>query len=149
VADAAPCTGAPAALGRNAAHVTLNRERHAQGLRALRADRTLSRAAGGHAHDMVAQHYFDHSSRSDTSFSARIQRAGWMRGRRAWTVGENIGWGSGDMATPRAMVNAWMHSECHRANIPQRRFRMIGIRIALGVPTGDSKGATYATDFGG
>ena len=41
-----------------------------------------------------------------------------------------------------------MHSAGHRANILAREFRMIGIGVANGAPTGD-RGATYATDFGG
>jgi uncharacterized protein YkwD len=155
LADAAPCSGddrAPAALGSAETNVTLcllNNERAAHGLRPLRLDRKLSRAARGHSRDMVAKRYFAHDSRSGASFSSRIKRAGWMRGRRAWTVGENIGWGEGTSASPRAMVSAWMHSAGHRANILERHFRLIGIGIALGAPTGANDGATYATDFGG
>jgi uncharacterized protein YkwD len=155
IASAASCNGAdaaPASLGPNAAHVTLcllNNQRRAHGLRALRMDRKLTRAAAGHSTDMVAKHYFDHTSRSGKDFSARIRHAGWMRGRRAWTVGENIGWGAGELATPRAMVSAWMHSAGHRANILARQFRLIGVGVAIGAPTGDAGGATYSTDFGG
>src|SRR3954471_12695734 len=151
----AGCSGAdraPAALGaKTANHVTLcllNQQRRAHGLRALKLDSKLGRAAGGHAHDMVNRHFFAHNSLNGASFSSRIKRTGWTRARRSWTVAENIGWGGGTLATPRAMVSAWMHSAGHRANILSRSFRMIGIGIANGVPTGGS-GATYATDFGG
>ena len=149
-AGAAGCSGANS-LGPNATHATLcllNAQRRAHGLRALHLDGRLSRAAAGHANDMVAQHYFGHNSRSGASFGVRIKRTGWTRARRSYTIGENIGWGGGDFATPRAMVNAWMHSSGHRANILARQFRMIGIGIANGAPTGGD-GATYATDFGG
>jgi uncharacterized protein YkwD len=154
-ASAATCQGAdatPAQLGAGASQVTLcllNNERAAHGLGALKLDGRLSRAAAGHSSDMVSHRYFDHNSRNGKDFSSRIRHAGWMRGRRSWTVGENIGWGSGAEATPRAMVSAWMHSAGHRANILARQFRMIGIGIALGSPTGDASGATYSTDFGG
>jgi uncharacterized protein YkwD len=154
-ASAAGCTGAdrdPSELGQaGTAHVTLcllNRERRAQGLRKLRADAKLRRAADGHAGDMVAKHYFDHTSKSGASFVTRIKRTGWTKSRRSWTVGENLGYGTGSYATPREMVKGWMHSAGHRANILARQFKMIGIGIADGAPTGDS-GATYATDFGG
>lgn len=154
IADAS-CSGAgraPAQLGRSGAtRVTLcllNRERAARGLRPLRLDRKLGRAAQGHAGDMVRQRFFAHESRNGASFSARIKRTGWTRSRRSWTVGENLGWGGGSLATPRAMVRAWMNSAGHRANILSRSFRMIGIGIANGAPTGGA-GATYATDFGG
>ncbi len=154
-AGAAECTGAdtaPAQLGAGANHVTLcllNRERRSHGLRAFKLDRKLSRAAVGHSVDMVANHYFDHNCRSGANFSHRIRQAGWMNGRRSWTIGENIGWGVGALATPRAMVDAWMHSADHRANILARQFRMIGVGVASGSPNGDASGATYSTDFGG
>jgi uncharacterized protein YkwD len=53
---------------------------------------------------MVAQHYFAHDSRNGASFADRIKRTGWTRSRRSYTIGENIGWGGGSLATPRAMV---------------------------------------------
>jgi uncharacterized protein YkwD len=155
VASAKGCSGAdadPASLGQAAtARITLcllNRERASHGLRRLRADAKLRRAADGHAGDMVAKHYFDHTSKSGASFVTRIKRTGWTKSRRSWTVGENIGYGSGSLATPREMVKGWMHSSGHRANILARSFKMIGIGVANGAPTGGS-GATYATDFGG
>jgi uncharacterized protein YkwD len=155
MAGAASCPGAdrsPAELGQRAAIRTtlclLNKERASRGLGKLRADSKLRRAADGHAGDMVAKHYFDHDSKSGASFVTRIKRTGWTRSRRSWTVGENIGFGSGSYATPISMVQGWMQSSGHRANILARQFRMIGIGVANGAPTGDS-GATYATDFGG
>jgi uncharacterized protein YkwD len=155
VANAKGCSGAdvdPAALGQGkTVHATLcllNRERTIRGLRRLRHDSRLSRAARGHAGDMVAKRYFDHTSKSGASFVARIKRTGWTKARRSWTVGENIGYGSGTLATPREMVRAWMHSSGHRQNILARQFKLIGIGVASGAPTGGG-GATYATDFGG
>ena len=154
IANAA-CSGAdssPAAVGAGKANratlCLLNRERRAHGLRALRSNSKLARAARGHARDMVAQHYFSHDSRSGASFSTRIKRTGWTRARRSYTMGENIGWGGGSLSTPRAMVQAWMNSAGHRDNILARSFKQIGIGIADGAPTGGN-GATYATDFGG
>jgi uncharacterized protein YkwD len=154
-AHAGSCSGAdrdPSQLGHTATVRTtlclLNKERSARGLRKLRADSKLRRAAAGHAGDMVAQHYFDHNSKSGATFVTRIKRTGWTRSRRSWTVGENIGYGSGSLATPRQMVKGWMNSSGHRANILARQFKMIGIGVANGAPTGGS-GATYATDFGG
>jgi uncharacterized protein YkwD len=64
-------------------------------------------------------------------------------------VGENIAWGSQELATPRSIVNGWMHSPGHRANILNRRFREIGIGVSRGAPEpGFDRAATYATDFG-
>ena len=152
ISEAATCTGADTAgSSKQAVRATLcllNAERRAAGLRPLRLDSKLNRAASGHAHDMVAKQYFDHDSQSGAGFDDRIKRTGWTKSRRSWTVGENIGYGTGTYATPRQMVRGWMHSAGHRANILARQFRMIGIGVANGAPSGGS-GATYTTDFGG
>jgi uncharacterized protein YkwD len=152
---AAACSGAdnsPSTLGETrtarATLCLLNAERAARGLRKLRPDARLRRAADRHAGDMVARRYFAHESKSGASFVTRIKRTGWTRSRRSWRVGENIGYGSGALATPRAMVRGWMNSAGHRQNILARQFRLIGVGVAGGSPTGGG-GTTYATDFGG
>ena len=71
---------------------------------------------------MVDRRYFAHESKSGASFVTRIKRTGWTRSRRSWTVGENIGYGSGSLSTPRSIVRGWMNSAGHRANILSRSF---------------------------
>ena len=127
----------------------VNAERTQRGLRPLHLNRRLSRAAGGHARDMVRRDYFSHDSLSGASFVDRIRRTGYLGGPRSWIVGENLAWGSGDRSSPAAIVRAWMHSPGHRANILQRRFREVGIGLASGAPESvPGPAATYATDFG-
>ena len=124
----------------------LNAERAAKGLPALHSNGALARAAKGWAKVMVSRPIFAHESGRSTVLS-RIKRTGYVRG--SWSLGENIAWGSGVLATPRAIVNGWMHSPGHRANILRGKFRDIGIGIKLGAPQrGLSGGATYVTDFG-
>jgi uncharacterized protein YkwD len=153
-ASARACQGAdqaPQRLGPAAANTAvlclLNARRAAHGLRPLRLDARLARAARTHSSDMVAHRYFAHDSRNGAGFAARISHTGWTRHRRSWMVGENIAWGQGAAATPAAIVSSWMHSAGHRANILNPRFRAIGIGIASGTPAG-RRGATYSTDFG-
>lgn len=139
--------GAPA-LGR-ATLCLLNRERAARGLAPLREDRRLARAARGHAGDMVKRTYFDHDTLGGRSFVARIRRAGYVPRAGRWQVGENIAWGAGRRATPRAIVRAWMRSPAHKDNILWPRFRDVGLGIAVGDPLGDRGDAvTLTTDFG-
>ena len=96
---------------------------------------------------MVKRNYFAHVSKSGTDFVTRLTRTGYLRGARAWTVGENLAWGSGKRSTPREIVAAWMNSPGHRANILQRRFREIGIGVVFGAPRrASSTAATYTTD---
>jgi uncharacterized protein YkwD len=125
----------------------LNAERTRRHLRALRLNPELSAAARGHSRAMVAKHFFSHTSPDGTTFVDRIRRSGYLDGARAWSVGENIAYGSGRLSTPRAIAAAWMRSPGHRANILSSSYRSIGIGIASGTPGGDS-GGTYTTDFG-
>jgi uncharacterized protein YkwD len=155
-ASAAVCPGAgnaPSALGeagvRQATLCLLNHVRTLHGLSPLEPDHRLGKAALNHSKDMVANHYFAHDSRSGAPFTARIAATGWTHARHSYVLGENIGWGTGNLATPRAMVRGWMHSPEHRANILEPRYSMIGIGVAFGTPVDASGGATYSTDFGG
>jgi uncharacterized protein YkwD len=124
----------------------LNAERAAKGLPALHSSRQLRTAAQGWARRMVAARFFAHEAGRST-LQSRVRRTGYIHGN--WSLGENIAWGSGALATPQAIVNGWMHSPGHRANILRGQFRDIGIGIKLGAPgQGLSGGATYVTDFG-
>ena len=75
----------------------------------------------------------------------RIRAAGYS-GR---TLGETIGWGAGSLATPAAIVQAWMQSPPHRAIIMDGRFNEVGLGIAAGSPSGTGDAATVTADFGG
>ena len=126
---------------------SLNRERAHYGLRRLSLNKRLARAARRHARDMVRRRYFAHDSLSGKPFTHRIHRTGYTTGRR-WTLGENLGWGAGSLASPAAIVHAWMESPAHRANVVGP-FREVGVGLALGSPRPGHTGAgTYATEFG-
>jgi uncharacterized protein YkwD len=128
----------------------LNGERTRRGQRKLRLNKRLSRAAKRHARDMARRNYFSHDSPNGATFLDRIRRTGYLRGARAWMVGENLAWGSGRRSSPRLTVKAWMHSPGHRRNILTARFRHVGIGIAFDAPlnVGGGPAATYATEFG-
>ena len=76
------------------------------------------------------RNYFSHTSLAGASFVDRIRRAGYLRERARWAVGENIAWGTGALATPRAIVRAWMNSPGTGRTSSTRRFREIGIGVA-------------------
>jgi uncharacterized protein YkwD len=122
----------------------LNRERTSRGIRKLHDNGRLDLASRRHASDMSRRHYFDHGD-----FVGRIKAARYLKGARGYTLGENIAWGSFDYATPASIVDGWMHSPGHRANILNGGFHEIGLGIARGAPVGGQQsGATYVTDFG-
>jgi uncharacterized protein YkwD len=128
----------------------INRERTRRGLVRLRANRTLARAARGHASDMVANRYFSHDTPSGVDFFTRVKSAGYRAHSSAGLlVGENLAWGSGVLASPEQIVRAWMRSPGHRANILRPGFREIGLGVVSGTPRPDAPiGATYASAFG-
>jgi uncharacterized protein YkwD len=125
----------------------LNQQRAAHGLSAFTESSTLDRASDAFARDMVARRFFDHVSPGGGTFIDRIKAAGWSASG-SWSAGENIAWGSGGLGTPAAIVDGWMHSAGHRANILNGSFTQIGIGVADGAPTaGIDHAGTYATDF--
>jgi uncharacterized protein YkwD len=148
-AHAATCARASAAAGqtsmasiRRSTLCLLNVQRAKHGLPALKPSMKLRHASERHSRDMVAKHYFAHGN-----FFGRIEGSGYLRGVHAYTVGENIAWGGGPTSSPAQIVRMWMNSPPHRANILNRRYKHIGIGVAMGTPAGMS-GGTYTTDFG-
>jgi uncharacterized protein YkwD len=125
----------------------LNQQRAAHGLSAFSEATVLDKAADRFAADMVQRRFFDHVSPGGGTFMDRIKAAGWVSSG-SWSAGENIAWGSGGLATPASVVDGWMHSAGHRANILDGSFTQIGIGIADGAPqSGVRDGGTYVTDF--
>jgi uncharacterized protein YkwD len=96
---------------------------------------------------MVARRYFAHVTPAGEGLRARVARTGWMHRRRRWRLAENLGWGTGPLATPQAIVAAWMKSPPHRRNVLRADLRLVGIGIAAGTPFARA-GATFTADFG-
>jgi uncharacterized protein YkwD len=143
-APAGPC---PAATSEASVRCEINAIRTANGLPPMGTTHALRIAAMRHSRDMVRRHYFAHVSPSGLTVTDRVKRAGYLAGAHRPQVGENIGWGSGDLATPAAIVQAWMNSPPHRAIILTATFRDVGVGIAKGAPAGGD-GATYTLDVG-
>ncbi len=101
----------------------VNRERIDAGLPAYDYDTDLAVAAQLHAEDMAANDYFDHTSQDGRSFSERAKEAGYDASPR----GENIAWGQ---PTPEAVMESWMNSSGHRANILAEGSTEMGVGFA-------------------
>src|SRR4051794_41894504 len=69
--------------------------------------------------------YFSHSSANGRSFSQRVASYYRHRGFRMWTAGENLVYGSPDMAAAQAL-KLWLGSPPHRANLLDSRWRGLG-----------------------
>ena len=101
----------------------VNEERAKNGLKPLTYDWELSRVARIKSQDMKDNKYFSHTSPTYGSPFQMMKSFG-IKYRSA---GENIARGQ---ATPQAVVNAWMNSSGHRANILNSSFTHIGVGYA-------------------
>ncbi len=98
----------------------VNRERAAYGLSPLTLSAQLSSGARLKSQDMRDNGYFDHTSPTyGTPFEMMAQL-----GITYATAGENIAMG---YSTAEAVVEAWMNSAGHRANILSENYTQIGV----------------------
>lgn len=98
----------------------VNRERAANGLKLLKYSDTLSDAAIVRVNEI--QTYFSHTRPDGTSCFTAVTDMG-VRYRY---IGENIAYGQN---SPEDVMNAWMNSSGHRANILSENFDYIGIGV--------------------
>ncbi|WP_163538778.1 S-layer homology domain-containing protein [Gracilibacillus sp. YIM 98692] len=97
-----------------------NQEREKHGLPALKTDTELSKVSREKSRDMAENNYFSHQSPTYGSPFDMLKQFG-INYR---TAGENIAKGQ---RTPEEVVNAWMNSQGHRANILNENFTHIGV----------------------
>lgn len=96
----------------------VNAERAKAGLDALTIDKGIESAALVRAKEIETS--FSHTRPNGSSFSTVLTENGiTFRGS-----GENIAWGQ---RTPEEVMNGWMNSEGHRANILNPKFKKIGV----------------------
>ena len=96
----------------------VNAERTKQGLSALTIDTKVQQAALVRAKESAQS--FSHTRPNGSSFSTALTEAG-VSYR---TAGENIAYGQ---STPQQVMNAWMNSSGHRANILNANYTTIGV----------------------
>ncbi|WEH15058.1 CAP domain-containing protein [Streptomyces sp. VNUA24] len=113
----------------------VNEERAKAGCSPVAADSDLSRLAEAFSEDMALRSFFDHTDPDgadpwDRAASLGITGLG----------GENIARGQ---ATAEAVMEAWMNSPGHRANILNCDFKTLGVGVHLG-----DGGPWWTQDFG-
>ena len=123
----------------------MNEQRALVNAKPLKLSKRLGKAAARHTRAMVGGKFFAHQGPREAGFGARLSKVNY-RG----PAGENIGAGAGVFSTPVEMVNGWMHSRLHRANLLSKRWRTVGIGFSaeFPLPPPVQPAATYTTDFG-
>ncbi len=96
----------------------VNAERAKEGLAALQMDSSLNSAAQVRAKEIVTS--FSHTRPNGSNCFTALSEAGIKYNGS----GENIAYGQ---KTPAEVVNAWMNSAGHRANIMSSKFTKIGV----------------------
>jgi uncharacterized protein YkwD len=140
------------ALVRAAVLCLINQERaeHSEG--PLKLNRDLQLAAEEHDQELVSADYFAHVSPDGTTPVQRITATGYIPGPSVgYVVGENLAWGTLGLATPQAIVSAWIASPGHLANILESQYADTGIAVVPAAPPSladGEQGATYAQEFG-
>lgn len=108
----------------------VNEERSKQGLKSLKLSSKLNEVAYEKSRDMAVNRYFSHNSPTyGTPFQMLKQYNVTYR-----TAGENIAAGQ---RTPKDVMQAWMNSSGHRANILNANYTELGV--------GYYKGGSYGT----
>lgn len=103
-----------------------NQHRSTNGVAALKLNSQLNAAAAAKLNDMIAQQYFEHIGPDGRGPSNWVDDAGYAYIK----VGENLA--LGNFEGDAALVQAWMDSPGHRANILESDFTEIGIAVAAG-----------------
>ncbi|WP_103353984.1 CAP domain-containing protein [Amycolatopsis sp. CA-128772] len=111
----------------------VNDERAKAGCSPLAEEAHLTKAAQDYSDQMSAGNFFSHTSPDGTTFDQRIKQAGYSK-----PGAENIAKGQTSAAQ---VMDAWMNSEGHRANILNCSLKKLGVGFT-------KAGSYWVQDFG-
>ncbi len=130
----------------------VNQERARSGELPLHPNADLTQAAEWHSEEMAQDDYFAHVSPSGETPFQRIEASGYIPNDQVgYTLGENIAWGTLYLATPKAIVAAWIASPEHLANILNTSYTETGLGVTPAAPASLAEGqagAIYSQEFG-
>ncbi|MEU1514762.1 CAP domain-containing protein [Streptomyces sp. NPDC005811] len=112
----------------------VNAERDKAGCSPLTENAKLTKAAQDHSQDMADHQNMSHTGSDGSSMSDRLSRVGYTFS----SAGENVAAGYG---TPESVMDGWMNSPGHKANILNCGFKEIGVGLA-------QPGNYWTQDFG-
>ncbi|MEU4518307.1 CAP domain-containing protein [Amycolatopsis sp. NPDC024027] len=111
----------------------VNDERAKVGCEPLTEESHVTKAAQDYSDQMSAENFFSHTSPDGTTFDQRIKQAGYPK-----PGAENIARGQTSAAQ---VMDSWMNSEGHRANILNCSLKKIGVGVT-------TAGWYWVQDFG-
>jgi len=110
-------------------HSATNQARNQHGLSGYQLNSKLSSAAAAKAKDMFAKNYWAHNAPDGTTPWSFITKAGYSYA----TAGENL---AKDFSASANVVNAWLSSSSHRANVLNKTYRDVGYAAVNGTLQG-------------
>ncbi|MFE1025648.1 CAP domain-containing protein [Streptomyces sp. NPDC058818] len=103
----------------------VNEERASAGCSPVTANDRLTRAADDYSDVMASSGVMSHTGPDGSTMTTRVEAAGYQ-----WsTLGENIARGQADAAS---VMDSWMNSPGHRANILNCSFKELGVGVHFG-----------------
>jgi uncharacterized protein YkwD len=133
----------------------INADRAANGVRELRPNPLLHRAAWHYTNALLRGRFFSHHGdfAGNPGASTPVRRAraiGYVRPGYVWIVGEDLHWSTPETSSPGQIVQAWMDSAVHRMYLLKPRFDELGVAGAPGTPIDPNlpDGITVAAEFG-
>lgn len=121
---------AQATLSVNGVLQATNVQRQQQGVAPLAMNATLNQIAQAKVQDMFTLQYFEHESPTGILFTDLADTYGY----EYLAMAENLA--LGNYASDQALVQAWMDSPGHRANIVNGTYTEIGIAVQKGIYEG-------------
>jgi len=128
-----PTTPGPQVTEEEQVVTLVNDVRTKRGCEPVRVVPELAAAAQGHSSDMADRDYFDHTTPEGVGFAERIVAAGYPN-----PGAENIARGQ---QSATQVMNSWMESDGHRANILNCQLTTIGVGL-------DKDGWYWTQNFG-
>ena len=114
----------------------VNKEREVRNIQPLKVNSKLQNAAGNKSTDMIVRNYFEHYAYGLTPWQFIANQ------NYDYSVaGENLAMG---FSSSEGVVNAWMNSPAHRANLLNSEFEEVGVGVVKGEYT-ENGNPTYTT----
>ncbi|MFH1192407.1 MAG: CAP domain-containing protein [bacterium] len=120
-----PFTALAAPITKNFILDLTNKERMNENLNPLQENERLSQAAEKKAKDILDKQYFAHTNPDGKPFYAWIEDSGY----HYLYAGENL---AIDFSSAEAVIDGWLKSPTHRANILSDNYSEIGISVREG-----------------
>jgi uncharacterized protein YkwD len=152
IASARTCPGASSRSGSLAKQERIMRclvnfARKRYGIGTVKLHSKLTKAARYKSADILRCKDWSHTACGRDSFF-HMRRVGYISSRTPWFVSENLGWGSGSLGIPQAIMRGWLNSSGHRSNLFTRDWRQFGVGLKIGTMNGLRGAAVWTSLFG-